>query len=141
MRFYSFFCSTFLLTGLPWWACNAGAATETVYTGSQSVPAGENLPDLGGTTTSQSEFEQTLSQYLKGLSSASDTSTDNSSVIFKDWAFDNARSYISSRVAKEAQSLLAPAGQASFSLLVDQDGILPVLRGRCLPRGTKMHKA
>lgn len=122
MRFYSFFCTTFLLVDLACWAGNAGAASDTVSTGSQSVTAGENLPDLGGTTTSQSEFEQTLSQYLKGLSSANDTSTDDSSAIFKDWAFDNARDYVSSRVAKEAQSLLAPAGQASFSLLVDQDG-------------------
>lgn len=89
----------------------------------------DNLPDLGMAPASGSG-EKHLAEVAKSFGEASQT--DNGLGISEQarvYAFDQFREAISSRVSREAQSLLSPWGQAEVDVQVDNDGQFTGTRG------------
>lgn len=116
---------SFLVTG----GAQAVQGRDTRQTGNPFDNHQDTLPDLGMTPTGNSG-EKHLAELAKSFGEASQT--DNGLGISEQarvYAFDQFREAVSERVAREAQSLLSPWGQAEVDVQVNDEGEFTGTRG------------
>lgn len=84
----------------------------------------EALPDLGSSLSSNSQFDQRLTDIATSLGKSLQNSDDETSTgrSASEWAFNHLRDKLTQKVDSTGEHILSPFGQANLSLNVDMEG-------------------